>query len=259
MRLCLAIFFLLAAGSAECLAQSTYPVVDPATGRNAYQILQIRDPLKATHEEIVAAYRKAAMANHPDRHPGDAARESEFKLCADAYKKIGKEEDRAVYDAAAGASLLDQVEAQMAFPLHHRLYSEIEDRYDPLLKGWTTQPAQLTAAAEAFVRLLAARGIAGDPLADNLYRIYTDYLPEQSFNMIGLSIAPTNIHKARFLLAALTAIRTPRARERIEAIHADSVKSLTSLDRDSMKFKRFYFETAKSARAVLDDCNVIFR
>lgn len=61
-----------------------------------YEVLGVaRD---ATQEEIKRAYRKAALANHPDRNPGDPAAEERFKQAAEAYAVLGDPDKRARYD-----------------------------------------------------------------------------------------------------------------------------------------------------------------
>jgi molecular chaperone DnaJ len=64
--------------------------------RDYYEILGCaRDASDAT---IKSAYRKLALKYHPDRNPGDAAAEEEFKAAAEAYAIISDPEKRAAYD-----------------------------------------------------------------------------------------------------------------------------------------------------------------
>ena len=49
-------------------------------------------------DEIKKAYRKLARANHPDSHPGDAAKHEKFKKVAEAYDVVGDPEKRKKYD-----------------------------------------------------------------------------------------------------------------------------------------------------------------
>lgn len=53
----------------------------------------------ATSSQIKKAYHKRALLCHPDKHPGDAAKEQEFKELSEAYQTLFDEERRAVYDA----------------------------------------------------------------------------------------------------------------------------------------------------------------
>ena len=64
--------------------------------RDYYEILGVeRD---AAPEAIKKAYRKRAMALHPDRNPGDAEAEAQFKEAAEAYEVLSNPEKRARYD-----------------------------------------------------------------------------------------------------------------------------------------------------------------
>jgi len=53
----------------------------------------------ATAAQIKKAYYARARSCHPDKHPGDAAKEQEFKALSEAYQTLFDEERRAVYDA----------------------------------------------------------------------------------------------------------------------------------------------------------------
>lgn len=52
----------------------------------------------ATQEEIKSAYRKLAMQYHPDRNPGNASAEEQFKKINAAYAAVGEPDARAQYD-----------------------------------------------------------------------------------------------------------------------------------------------------------------
>lgn len=54
---------------------------------------------KATGDEIKAAYRKLARANHPDLHPDDDGAEERFKAISSAYDILKDPETRARFDA----------------------------------------------------------------------------------------------------------------------------------------------------------------
>lgn len=64
--------------------------------RDFYEVLGVART--ATPDEIKKAYRKQAMANHPDRNPGDADAEARFKEAAEAYEVLSNPESRARYD-----------------------------------------------------------------------------------------------------------------------------------------------------------------
>jgi len=64
--------------------------------KSYYQILGVSKT--ASDEEIKKAYRKLALENHPDKHPGDAVREARFKEVSLAYETLGDPEKRNKYD-----------------------------------------------------------------------------------------------------------------------------------------------------------------
>jgi molecular chaperone DnaJ len=66
------------------------------TPRDYYEVLGVaRD---ATEQDIKSAYRKQALKHHPDRNPGDAAAEGQFKEAAEAYAVLGDPDKRARYN-----------------------------------------------------------------------------------------------------------------------------------------------------------------
>lgn len=66
------------------------------TTRDYYEILSIER--SADGEEIKRAYRRLAMKWHPDRNPGNAEAEKNFKEAAEAYEVLSDGERRKVYD-----------------------------------------------------------------------------------------------------------------------------------------------------------------
>jgi molecular chaperone DnaJ len=81
--------------------------------RDYYQVLGVeRD---ATDQQIKSAYRKLALKHHPDRNPGKAEAEEQFKEAAEAYAVLADREKRSLYDrfghagvgSAAGAGGFD--------------------------------------------------------------------------------------------------------------------------------------------------------
>jgi molecular chaperone DnaJ len=64
--------------------------------RDYYQVLGIER--QATEQQIKSAYRKLALKHHPDRNPGDAAAEEQFKEAAEAYAILADAEKRSLYD-----------------------------------------------------------------------------------------------------------------------------------------------------------------
>ncbi|MFO0893604.1 MAG: molecular chaperone DnaJ [Phycisphaerales bacterium] len=74
-----------------------------ATTRCYYEVLGVERTASA--EEIKRAYRRLAMKHHPDRNPGDAKAEEEFKACAEAYEVLSDQERRGRYDRHGHAGL----------------------------------------------------------------------------------------------------------------------------------------------------------
>ena len=65
-------------------------------GSDLYSILGVAKSANAA--EIRKAYRKAALANHPDKNPGDAAAEARFVQISHAYEVLSDDQKRAHYD-----------------------------------------------------------------------------------------------------------------------------------------------------------------
>jgi molecular chaperone DnaJ len=64
--------------------------------RDYYEVLGVaRD---ASDQQIKSAYRKLALKHHPDRNPGDAKAEEQFKEAAEAYAVLADRDKRSMYD-----------------------------------------------------------------------------------------------------------------------------------------------------------------
>jgi curved DNA-binding protein CbpA len=61
-----------------------------------YQLLGVSR--EAPGAEITQAWRRRALAEHPDRRPRDAAAPARFRALAEAYQVLGDPARRAVYD-----------------------------------------------------------------------------------------------------------------------------------------------------------------
>ena len=61
-----------------------------------YEILGISKDASAA--EIKKAYRKKAIEFHPDKNPGDATAEENFKKAAEAYEVLSDADKKARYD-----------------------------------------------------------------------------------------------------------------------------------------------------------------
>jgi molecular chaperone DnaJ len=64
--------------------------------RDYYEVLGVQR--SAGVDEIKKAYRKLAVAYHPDKNPGDPEAEEKFKEAAEAYGVLSDDEKRAKYD-----------------------------------------------------------------------------------------------------------------------------------------------------------------
>ncbi|GEM55192.1 molecular chaperone DnaJ [Flavobacterium branchiophilum] len=64
--------------------------------KDFYEILGINR--NATEAEIKKAYRKKAIEFHPDKNPGDAVAEENFKKAAEAYEILSDPQKKAKYD-----------------------------------------------------------------------------------------------------------------------------------------------------------------
>jgi curved DNA-binding protein CbpA len=63
-----------------------------------YQVIGVRE--NATQADIKSAFRKLALEYHPDRHPGDKAKEDQFKRLSEANEILSHPDRRARYDQA---------------------------------------------------------------------------------------------------------------------------------------------------------------
>ena len=66
------------------------------TKKDYYEILGL--PRDADEQQIKAAYRRLALAHHPDRNPNNPTAEEKFKEAAEAYSVLSDAQKRAAYD-----------------------------------------------------------------------------------------------------------------------------------------------------------------
>ena len=66
------------------------------TKRDYYEVLGVSK--SAGDEEVKKAYKKLALANHPDRNPGDASAIDRFKEAAEAFEVLSDPDKRSRYD-----------------------------------------------------------------------------------------------------------------------------------------------------------------
>src|SRR5438094_1106450 len=64
--------------------------------RDYYEVLEVSR--ECTETELKAAFRKKAMAHHPDRNDGCTEQEAKFKEVNEAYSVLSDPQKRAAYD-----------------------------------------------------------------------------------------------------------------------------------------------------------------
>lgn len=75
----------------------------PMSKPDYYELLGVTRT--ATEQEIKKAYKKVALACHPDRNPEDPEAEERFKLASEAYQVLSDPQKRQVYDRFGHAGL----------------------------------------------------------------------------------------------------------------------------------------------------------
>jgi molecular chaperone DnaJ len=77
--------------------------LNPVSKRDYYEVLGVGR--EAGDPEIKGAYRKLALAHHPDRNPDDPNAEEKFKEASEAYSVLSDGQKRAAYDRYGHAGL----------------------------------------------------------------------------------------------------------------------------------------------------------
>jgi len=86
---------------------------------NYYKVLGV--PRDADPDTIKRAYRRLALENHPDRHPDDPEAVTRFRKATEAFKVLGDEKKRTVYDRKLRP--INSVSDLFARPVGQRLVS----------------------------------------------------------------------------------------------------------------------------------------
>jgi len=71
-------------------------MVSMASKRDYYEVLGVQRD--ASPEQLKKAYKKLAIANHPDRNPGDESAVARFKESAEAFEVLSDPQKRSRYD-----------------------------------------------------------------------------------------------------------------------------------------------------------------
>jgi len=96
--------------------------------RDYYEILGVEK--NASDDVIKKAYKKLALANHPDRNPGDEEAVGRFKEAAEAYEVLSNGDKRARYDRFGHEGVRGGGRTQ------HADVSDIFDMFGDLFEGF---------------------------------------------------------------------------------------------------------------------------
>jgi len=110
-----------------------------AEQRCYYEILGVERAASA--DEIKRSYRRLAMKWHPDRNPGDAQAEIEFKACAEAYEVLGDDEKRRLYDQHGHAGLRGNPHHDFRSMHVEEIFSMFNDIFGGGMGGGVYHPA----------------------------------------------------------------------------------------------------------------------
>jgi molecular chaperone DnaJ len=103
--------------------------------RDYYEVLGVSKT--ASSDEIRKAYKQLALANHPDRNPGDSAAEARFKEATEAYGVLSDDDKRGAYDQFGFAGL----EGGGGFG-GADIFSNFQDIFSEIFGGFSQQRQQ---------------------------------------------------------------------------------------------------------------------
>lgn len=101
--------------------------------RDYYETLEVaRD---VSEGDLKKAFRKSAMAYHPDRNPGNKEAEEKFKACAEAYEVLSDPEKRARYDRFGHAAFQGAGGGAPAYSSMDDMFSHFGDLFGDMFGG----------------------------------------------------------------------------------------------------------------------------
>ena len=125
--------------------------------RDYYEVLGVSK--SSTPEEIKKAYRKIAMANHPDTHPDDKGAEERFKEASEAYEVLSDPKKKSAYDQYGFSGMNDFAGgAAGSYSNVYRDFSDIfgggsggfEDIFSSFFGGGSSRRSQGPSQGESF-------------------------------------------------------------------------------------------------------------
>ena len=122
--------------------------------RDFYETLGVAKT--ASDAELKAAFRKAAMQCHPDRHPGDKQAEARFKELNEAYQHLSDAQKRAAYDRY-GHAAFEQGGGGMNDGFATSMSDIFDDLFGDIMGRRGAQPVRARSAARTFATISRSR------------------------------------------------------------------------------------------------------